>query len=513
MTSTGINKLARQITPLPGEDQPAFAVRFHTIARRIMPSTSARQSAMMQSWANAGDSLAAQAAIDFPADKYERRDGVCEFKEHIAQNADGSQSHYSCAELAAMTRNMNSRVAETGNYGSLIDGHTSDDPNAPQPDVLGHRGPYYLGQIGQKTPRWAIFSIEHHKREMLPRLASRPTRSAEVWRSPRIEDRILDPVAALGAETPRLDLGMVRYERTGTVEIDGQQIERYAAACMPGAASVVVPTDKYAENEGADMAMTPEDAQQVAQAVSQLIFDTPEWQFVQAIMQNGDGEADSSAEDVADDANGAGDEMESVDEAPGDPGMPEPQAEPEYSAPDESPAPESPAPESPAPESPPVADAPAPAAPPTAEPSADGAVEDRVAQLEAVVAELQGKLQGSQAEKYRREALSGLRAKGFQIDVEAQMEIVADMNGEGFERYAKSLEKTVTRVPLADDTDVHEPPSEPVRTPPTDPSHPDMDRYSRDAAAHVLRERGKGNKVNFADALADALAGKLRAKQ
>jgi hypothetical protein len=138
-------------------------------------------------------------------------------------------------------------------------------------------------------------------------------------------------------------------------------------------------------------------------------------------------------------------------------------------------------------------------------------VEDRVAQLEAIVAELQGKLQGSQAEKYRRETLSGLRSKGYQIDIDDQMEIVADMNGEGFEKYAKSLAKTVVRVPLADDTDVHDPPSGPTRQPVTDPSHPDMDRYSREAAAHVLRERSNGHKVNFADALTDALAGKLTA--
>jgi len=479
---------------------------------------------MMQSWANAGDALATQAAIDFPAEKYERRDGVCEFKEHVAQNADGSSSHYSRDELAAMVRNMNNRVAETGNYGGLIDGHTSDVPGAADPDVLGFRGPYYLGQIGNSTPRWAIFSTEHHKREMLPRLKAKPTRSAEVWRSPRIEDRILDPVAALGAETPRLDLGMVRYQRTGTMEIDGQQIERYAAASMPGAASVAIPTDKYAEPEGADMGLSPEDVQQIAGKCAEAIMDSPEWQFLQSIMSSGDGESDA---DIA-----APDAAEGM---PDDGGAPEPAPEPgpesvdEYAdpAPDPmadpmaDPAPDpmadpmaDPAPDpmadpmaGPAPE--PMADpmagpAPEPMAPVASGAPADGPVENRVAELEAEVAALKAQLQPAQAEQYRRKALEDLHAKGFQINVADQLEIVEEMADEQFEKYSRGLQRSVARVPLADSPDVHDPPIElPKRTPSTG-SEPEMERYSRKAVQHCQEHA-----VSFASALELAIAGKI----
>lgn len=499
MTATITDKLARQITPLPGEDQPAFAIRFHSVAKRSLPDTGQRQAAMMQAWASSGDKLAAQAAVDFPADKYTRREGVCEFKEHVAHNADGSQSHYSRDELAAMTRNMNRRVSDTGNYGSLIEGHTSDDPDAPQPAVLGHRGPYYLGQIGNDQPRWAIFSVEHHKREYAPRLAARPTRSAEVWRSPRIEDRILDPVAALGAETPRLDLGMVRYQRTGTVEINGQQIERYAAACMPGAASVAVPTDKYAE-EGPDMALSPEDVQGIAGKCAEAIMDTPEWQFIQSIMQSGGGDADDSAGEVADDATGmdgpdamagdagagAGDELQSVEDTTD-----------EYAAPSPEPvADAAPSPDQSPDQSPAAVAAPAP--------DTGGPVDDRVAALEAEVAALKAKLTGSQAEKYRREALAGLRAKGYQIDVDSQMEIVAEMSGEGFEKYARSLQTTAVRIPLADSPDVHDPPSEPTKREASIGSEPEMERYAKTAQSHAIKSR-----IPFAEALELAKAGKI----
>jgi len=148
--------------------------------------------------------------------------------------------------------------------------------------------------------------------------------------------------------------------------------------------------------------------------------------------------------------------------------------------------------------------APEPIAPVASGAPADGPVENRVAELEAEVAALKAQLQPAQAEQYRRKALEDLHAKGFQINVADQLEIVEEMADEQFEKYSRGLQRSVARVPLADSPDVHDPPIElPKRTPSTG-SEPEMERYSRKAVQHCQEHA-----VSFASALELAIAGKI----
>lgn len=509
--------IAAQVKPSHGEDQPAFSIRFHESMKRLVPDTRERNRLMFQAWGDA-DGMAAAAEEAFPAERYRRATG-CEFKSHVAQNRDGSQSVYDRDQLAAMTRNMNSRIRDTGNYGTITDGHTTDDPNTPQPPVLGHRGPYYLGQIGQTNPKWAIFSTEHATHAAADTLKSRPTRSAEVWRSPRVEDRIIEPLAALGAEAPRLDLGTVRYARTE----GGEQVERYMAAAMPGAFSTHITggRDKYAEDEP-EPAMTEGLSQEGIQAISDTvvsaIMETPQWQFITSLMQSGedpegDGpQVDDTPAEAVGDATGA---------APA-PEEPSPAASGEPPAPD-SPEAASPAPEpepapAPTPEPEPMAQSPAPEPEPAPveeerymDTPANGASQaDQIAQLQAENARLRQQIsamQGSSApapEQYRRQRLMELQADGFQLDVDREMEMVGDFNDDQFERYAASFEQTRERIPLADVVGPT-PRGELPQPPPTqDGTAPEMARYSKAATEYTIQRQRAGETVEFREALAIA---------
>ena len=78
------------------------------------------------------------------------------------------------------------------------------------PDVVGFAGPFRLGHIG-RTPgsrRAAILADFQIFKDDLKRVRKYPRRSPEVWLEDRYEDIFIDPIALLGAEAPRLDLGM-----------------------------------------------------------------------------------------------------------------------------------------------------------------------------------------------------------------------------------------------------------------------------------------------------------------
>jgi hypothetical protein len=512
--------IAKQIMPHDGEDQPAFSVRFHSSMMPLMPDTRARNDAMFGAWGDA-DGLQSAAELEFPSDKYSRAVG-CEFKEHVAHNQDGTQSVYGRDELAAMCRNMNRRIADTGNYGTITDGHTPVDPDANQPAVLGHRGPYYLGQIGQQKARWAIFSTEHATHEASQTLKQRPTRSAEVWRSPRVEDRLIEPLAALGAEAPRLDLGTVRYARTD----NGETVERYMASAMPGPMNTHVPggRDKYAA-ETTEPAMTSDPAQGMSQGAIQAIADTvvdaieqtPQWQFVTSLMQSGSDPSDPTDGMDAD----ADAELEP---APEPEPVPELQAAPEPEPPE--PEPPQAAPElAPEPEPPPATDfAPAPpppqapdkyADPDAGPPQDDSTSPDDVASLKREIDDLRQQVQalqnsgGSSAEQYRRERFLALQQSGYQLDVDREMAMVGDFSDDQFDRYAKSFAETRDRIPLASVVGETVEGDFPEPTTSDDGRRPEMERYSKLAMQHVQRERAAGRPMEYPTAFDLAKSGQL----
>lgn len=500
MSASTAERVAERIQPFAGEDQPSFAVRFHASMTSGIPDTRQRNDAMLAAWQK-HDPLVEDAESQFPVERYHRIGAVAEFAEHTATHDDGTQTRYGRDQLAAICRNLNHRIGDTGNYGSLTDGHTPEDPHGKQPAVIGHVGPWYLGMIGQKRPRWALFATEHIRRDRLSRANELRHRSSEVWKYARVEDRLIDPVAAI-SDTPRLDMGMVRYSRRD----DGCLVEKYSAAAMPGAFNSFVSSDRYSDDAGTapeidEMSdLSDADVHRIAQKAVEGVMAMPEFQYIRSQMQGGDGDpsddpADGGAED--DDINSADGDVTDAPEEPADPDpVDEPEADPD-SEPEATPEPEA-----------------APSAPdPTPEPTADAdtdSADDAVASLTARVAHLEQLLEKAGGEKrdlYRRQQLTEMRHMGVQVDVDKELELTADFNDVQFDRYARALPGTRARVPLAHVAQLpegHDPDPAPVNG-----SDPKMERYSKSAREHCLRERRAGRACEFRDALQLAVSGQL----
>lgn len=317
-------------TPTAAEEQAEFVSRCHEALSGEFPETDQRNAVCFRQWreSKGTDKLEKVACEKFPEDKFERVVDVPVFAEHATKDGNGNSVVYGRDELAAIAARCNERIADTGDFSPITEGHTPTKEDfaagAPMPKVLGYAGPYRLGQIGNKNPRWAIFADEWHHKEDAPTLSRLRRRSPELWLEERMEDRFFDPIAALGAETPRLDMGMVSYHRTA----DGRTVQKYSAA-SPAVGSVFVPSDDIdkknhaaapgAATGGLSMALTPEDVKQIVDAIEQL-----DWvQYVKADMasQQAEGSDEENPVDAAPGEAPPGDEAPAPeqDKVPADP--------------------------------------------------------------------------------------------------------------------------------------------------------------------------------------------------
>lgn len=266
---------SRGVEPLRGESQAQFAERYHGMMAKAIPNTDRRNVEMMRCWRQSGmeSNLVQAAEQKFGNAQFVHVPNVPVFSEHTTRDAKGNLVVYDRRALAAIADRCNTRILDTGDFPPLTEGHTptAEEQNAGRkmPEVLGYSGPFRVGQIGNVNPRWAIFADEWHHRECVDKLRKMQRRSPEVWLEERMEDRFLDPIAALGAETPRLDLGSARYGQRG----DGRRVEKYTAT-LPAAATTFVPgadaagkkTDRKDRYEGQGM-ISPEDVDQIVQAI------------------------------------------------------------------------------------------------------------------------------------------------------------------------------------------------------------------------------------------------------
>lgn len=197
------------------------------------------------------------------------------------------------SELLAVAQRCNQRIAMTGDYATLCLGHTPPKEmvlkgEAEPPEVVGMAGPFYMGQLvaGDGTRRWAILADFHYFREDYPRMKKYPRRSPELWLEERYADMFLDPIALLGSEAPRLDMGMV-YSRFQA----GRVVELYSAAAAPSASNVFVENhdsigSHYAaedHNSGGNAMLAPEDLK----AITDAFMQTEPMQWVVSQMQQG----------------------------------------------------------------------------------------------------------------------------------------------------------------------------------------------------------------------------------
>lgn len=193
-------------------------------------------------------------------------DDVAVFAEHVTA-FEGEDEVYDKSVLESMCRNNNLRIEDTGDYVPIILRHTPNPGEEDRdPEVVGFAGPFKLGRLGRKRPRAAIFARFRIFKDRADVIRKYPRRSVEVWAEENLHDRFIDPISLLAGETPRLDLGLppgLHYRRLEK----GRQVRKYAAVA-PGGANVFVPTDGTTQ-EKRKMALTPEDIQQVVNAIQQ----------------------------------------------------------------------------------------------------------------------------------------------------------------------------------------------------------------------------------------------------
>lgn len=132
------------------------------------------------------------------------------------------------AYLESIVDGCNYRIQDTGDFCTLVIGHTGEKEDSPDPEVVGFSGNYkVIDNFGALAPRSAITATwwiyrEHDDDGVMKKY---PRRSVELWP----EDKYFDPIALLGAETPCRDLGLayekggksIRYEMEGSVASGG----------------------------------------------------------------------------------------------------------------------------------------------------------------------------------------------------------------------------------------------------------------------------------------------------
>ena len=285
MTATAT--IPELLAPMQGESQVDYIDRVwdHVPGQDDVDKARFCRSAWLASGNDAD--LQRIAARRFPQDQFRTISGSAVFKEHTTKRmVPDPQTGLGREEAVIYDRNAieaicdrnNRRIRESGDFSPLCDGHTPDKEQLSRgmktPDVLGYAGPFYLGKVGE---RFAIFCDEHHHRGELARIDKLQRRSPEVWLEERMADRIFDPIACLGAQTPKLDLGITRYGREGeifeTAGRDGATLMRYAApaAVAPAGGNAFIPehTETKVQYEAGDgeMAMDTNDIQQLLQAI------------------------------------------------------------------------------------------------------------------------------------------------------------------------------------------------------------------------------------------------------
>jgi hypothetical protein len=241
------------LEPFENETQPQFAIRFHESMADEIPDTVKRNRACFEAWEQAGGedpTIRELVESRFTPDQYKRLRNVALFHEHEVpeQEIDGKKipaQKYGRDELAEMVEGMNDRILDHDEFSPITRGHTEQKSDGKpgdrrMPEVLGFAGPYRLGMIGRKQPRWAIFGDEYHTADAVSELKKRVGRSPEVWRYARMRDRFFYPIATLGEEMPRLNLPPAHYSRRSADE-SPVFVECYQAT-FPGGSNAFVPS-------------------------------------------------------------------------------------------------------------------------------------------------------------------------------------------------------------------------------------------------------------------------------
>lgn len=233
----------------------------------------------------------------FPEDQFTLIPGVPVFAEHETEHK-GKILRFGPQELQAVVDRCNQRIANTGDYAVLCLGHTPSaearDRGVPSPPAVGFAGPFALAerQDAQGNTSYVITADFHVFNEHMDDVRKHPRRSAELWVEDRYEDMFLDPIALLGSEPPRLDMGNV-YQR---FQVGNREVLKYSYT-MPGAGNCFVPSEvkRHSANEVNEMDNPQELVAQVVDAFMEL----PVVKWATAKMEEEQGAGDTTGTEAA----------------------------------------------------------------------------------------------------------------------------------------------------------------------------------------------------------------------
>ena len=285
-----IQPMAASCVPMVGETQAQFFDRGLRALKAQFPEINRRTVEVLKLWQQSPNDadLRSKAAARFPVEQFTHFGPRCIFLEHtipeVAEITDPQTgtltqpgregTKYGRNELQKLVDWANYRIRNADQFAALSDGHmpTAEEKSTGRPDadVLGWSGPFYLGCFGNVNPQWAIYSDEWVHNDDVPRFQKLQRRSPEVWCKEPIERRTMDPIAALGSETPRLDSGMNLY----SLRADGQTVMRYSmgmSMALPGPDNTYVPGGETGRKQkyGANDMFNPANGQQQAPDMGQ----------------------------------------------------------------------------------------------------------------------------------------------------------------------------------------------------------------------------------------------------
>lgn len=407
-------------------------------------------------------------------------------------------------ELEKVAANCNQRITETGDFAPFVIGHTKED-GSETPEVIGFVGPYYVGEVGKAKPKAAIyakkiwvFKEHYHRLKQLPRL------SVEYWSDDDDPTNgFFDPISALGATTPELDLG-IRYGRNdaGRRVMRYAKVERFSADAAPGGSNTFIPScddrktkHKY-EATMAGPTLTPEDLSMIVSALVPVMEAKIE-EAVAAMMPQGEPVVDGDA--VPQDPAAA---------APGEVPPPGEPPEPGDAVPADGPPGDDDPPidddEPPSDEEPPMEDE-APAKVKAKAAKYQKERDDSVRKYQKEVAahrdtqtkyaKLEAEVNGYRAATRRAERyakLSALASDGLVFEVEEELTDTESLNDEQFGKHCDRIATKYSRVPINRTL-----PQE--KTPHKDgvPSAQRVAKYAKQAAENVAKARKERKSLDY----------------
>lgn len=229
-------------TPQPNESCEDFCLRAHKSLMTGVPNAGDRNQMVWNAWDLSHGSVERYRAQQ-KFGGYRMVPNVCHFAEHTTTTR-GGQMVVDSVGVKEICQNMNRRIGDVGLYPPLINKHTADVEQAGQePYIVGYGGNYRIGMIGEgEKQRYAIFGDEFHKPEHTSELNGKPRRSVELIRYKDSSRNFFDPIACLGAESPRIEIPPAYY----SIEHDeeGLEVVRYSIASpvYAGSSNTFIPT-------------------------------------------------------------------------------------------------------------------------------------------------------------------------------------------------------------------------------------------------------------------------------